>query len=96
MLLAKSTWPRPLPDWKENGCERCYAGFYGRIALFEMLHITPELSRQIVAGAPASEIETLAHQQGMKSLFDHGLRAVEEGRTTLDEVYRVLGMPHDE
>jgi len=96
VLLAKSAWPRPLPDWKENGCERCYAGFYGRIALFEMLHITPELSRQIVAGAPASDIETLAHQQGMKSLFDHGLRAVEEGRTTLDEVYRVLGMPHDE
>lgn len=92
--LPKALWPQPLPNWKANGCERCYAGFYGRIALFEMLNVTPELSRLIVAGASASETEKLAHQQGMKSLFAHGLRAVDEGKTTIEEVYRVIGVPH--
>lgn len=94
VILPTKIWPRPLPHWKQNGCEHCYAGFYGRIALFEMLPVTPELSSRIGEGASAEETEKLAHSQGMKTLTEHGFRAVEAGLTTPEEVYRVLGMPH--
>ncbi len=36
--LHGDLWPRPLPRWRAEGCERCYHGFYGRVALFEVLY----------------------------------------------------------
>lgn len=96
IVLPPAVWPRPLPHWKNNGCARCFGGFHGRIALFEMLDIDPTLRRQIIDGETADNIELAARQQGMKTLFMQGLRAVEEGLTTVEEVYRVLGAPYGE
>ncbi len=39
--LPHSLWPRPLPRWQAAGCEHCYHGYYGRLALFEVLPVTP-------------------------------------------------------
>lgn len=92
--LPATLFPRPLPQWQAAGCERCYGGFYGRLALFELLAVEPALRLAIQEGRSAQEIETLARQQGMVSLFESGCQAVEEGLTTLEEIYRVLGFPN--
>jgi protein transport protein HofB len=76
------------------GCERCYGGFYGRTALFEILQIDNALRIAIASGAPLSELENIARQQGMVSLFESGCLAVSQEQTTLEEVYRVLGVSH--
>lgn len=91
--LPAALFPRPLPHWQAKGCERCYGGYYGRLALFELLPVENMLRQAILEGLPASDIETLARQQGMVSLFASGCQAVEEGRTTAEELYRVLGFP---
>lgn len=83
-----------ITDWQAVGCERCYSGFYGRIALFEILPIDNSLKAAMVNGSQASDIEILARQQGMTTLFESGCEAVRQGLTTLGEVYRVLGVPH--
>lgn len=91
LRLPSSLWAKPLPHWQACGCENCYGGFYGRLALFELLPVDAALRQAVLDGATASEIETLARQQGMATLFESGCQAVEEGLTTIEELYRVLG-----
>lgn len=95
VLLPQSLWPRPLPHWKNNVCDRCYSGSYGRIALFEILPLDAALSRHIIEGATADDIEAFARANGMETLLIQGMRAVEDGLTTPEEIYRVLDVPHD-
>lgn len=92
--LPAALWPHPLPRWRAVGCDRCYHGFYGRIALFEVLDVNADLREAIANGLDAQGIEQLARQAGMNTLFEHGCLAVDRGHTTLEEVVRVLGMPH--
>ncbi|HDZ9448706.1 TPA: Flp pilus assembly complex ATPase component TadA [Klebsiella pneumoniae] len=92
--LPHSLWPRPLPRWQAAGCEHCYHGYYGRLALFEVLPVTPGLRQGIVQGLNAIEIESLARAAGMMTLFESGCQAIEQGLTSLEEVVRVLGIPH--
>ncbi|EPN9192065.1 type II secretion system protein GspE [Enterobacter roggenkampii] len=92
--LPRSVWPRPLPRWQPTGCDRCYHGFYGRVAIFEVLAIDNALRQAIASRAGTDVIEASARQAGMVSLFEHGCRAVEQGLTTIEELLRVLGMPN--
>ncbi len=91
--VPPSLWPRPLPHWQASGCDRCYHGFYGRVALFEVLEVNSALRHAIAGGLPAAEIETLSRQAGMTTLFQNGCQAVESGLTSIEELVRVLGMP---
>ncbi|EMF0719086.1 type II secretion system protein GspE [Citrobacter freundii] len=92
--LPKTLWPTPLPRWEAPGCDHCYHGYYGRTALFEVLPITPGLRQRIASGISADEVESDAQQAGMRTLFANGCLAVEQGLTTVEELIRVLGMPH--
>ncbi|HKS33027.1 MAG TPA: type II secretion system protein GspE [Enterobacteriaceae bacterium] len=92
--LPESLWPHPLPRWRAVGCDSCYHGFYGRIALFEVLDINADLRQAIAEGRDVQTIEQLARQAGMSTLFENGCLAVSRGQTTLEEVIRVLGMPY--
>jgi len=92
-LVPASLWPRPLPRWQATGCERCYHGFYGRVALFEVLAVDVARRHAIASGQPASEIELQSRQAGMTTLFQNGCLAVEQGQTCIEELVRVLGMP---
>lgn len=91
--LPRTVWPRPLPRWQPGGCDRCYHGYYGRVALFEVLEIDTTLRQAIASGENSEVIEASARQGGMTSIFEHGCIAIEQGLTTLEEVIRVLGMP---
>lgn len=93
--LPRTLWPRQLPHWQPVGCDRCYHGFYGRVAIFEVLAISNDIRQNISGGAVAEEIEKRAKQAGMITLFEHGCMAVEQGLTTLEELLRVLGMPDE-
>ena len=95
VVLPSGLWPRALPHWQASGCDACYRGFCGRVALFEVLSINRALRQAIASGEPAERIEQQARQEGMLTLFEHGCLAVERGLTTLEELLRVLGMPHE-
>jgi type IV pilus assembly protein PilB len=73
-----------------KGCTSChFTGMKGRVALYEVMPVTGEISALIMAGAPANEIREVARNQGMRTLREVGLAKVFEGITTLDEVLRV-------
>jgi len=94
--LPVSLWPKALPRWRAVGCERCYHGYHGRIALFEVLTIVPSLKQAIVSGASPEDVQRLARDSGMMTLFEHGCEAVEQGQTTVEELLRVIGVPDGE
>lgn len=84
-------WPGTVQNWQAPGCERCYSGFYGRLALFEMLPITARLQNAIAANSTAEQLEMIARQHGRNSLFIEGLHCVNRGDTTLEELNRIVG-----
>jgi type II secretory ATPase GspE/PulE/Tfp pilus assembly ATPase PilB-like protein len=72
------------------GCDDCGGtGYRGRIALFELLVMTPELREMVVARRSAGEIRAAA-VRSMVTLRDDGLRKAAAGVTTMEEVLRVV------
>ena len=71
------------------GCEECSkTGYRGRIGLYEVMEITTDVRKMIIAGASATELKDHAVQQGMETLRRNGLRKMLQGITTLEEVLR--------
>ena len=82
----------PTQLYKESKCDECNStGFKGRIGIFEILRVTPEIKTKINSGAGAADIAALAISQGMITLTQDGLNRVIEGVTTLAELFRVAG-----
>lgn len=78
------------PLYAGAGCEKCnQTGYSGRIAVMEVLAVTPALQNLILQRAPAEELRHLALQEGMVSLKEDGISKVTGGITTIKEVMRV-------
>ncbi len=72
-----------------RGCERCNrSGYRGRVALFEIMVVSPRLKRGILEGWAQSRLREAALEEGMRPLRDAGVRRVFEGLTTVEEVVR--------
>ncbi|MGC6388265.1 type II secretion system protein GspE [Ewingella sp. S1.OA.A_B6] len=82
---------KPMPLWLAVGCSHCSSGYYGRTGIYEILIITPRLQQALVVGSSVSELNQIAQEQGHKSLLEAGTILVEQGVTTLEELYRVAG-----
>lgn len=83
--------PGPMPLWIAVGCERCYQGYYGRTGIYEILTITPALQQALVNGASVTDLNKIARSQGYKTLMEAGMLLVQQGTTSLEELYRVSG-----
>jgi type IV pilus assembly protein PilB len=77
------TW---LP-YKPVGCERCSgSGYKGRVGIYQIMPITENIERIILAHGTALEIEEQARVDGVKTLREAGLVKVKQGLTSLEEV----------
>lgn len=85
-------WPGTLQTWRAPGCDHCFSGYFGRLALFELLPINARLQNTIAAEMPLENLLTLAKQQGLRPLLVSGLEAVSRGDTSLEEMQRVIGL----
>jgi len=80
--------------FKGKGCERCSNKQYsGRLAIHELLMISPEVEDLIIKRSSSHDITTMARRQGMKLMFEDGLHKVFTGFTTLEELLRVAAPP---
>jgi type IV pilus assembly protein PilB len=80
--------------YKAKGCEACGGtGYRGRVAICELLVVTPEMEQLIIARASSTELNTLARKQKMKTLFEDGFEKVRNGLTSLEELLRVAAPP---
>jgi type II secretory ATPase GspE/PulE/Tfp pilus assembly ATPase PilB-like protein len=77
------------PYYTGKGCEECRGtGYRGRIGIFELLAITPELRELILQKRSSSEIKAAAHSS-MLTMHQDALLKAAAGVTTLDEILRV-------
>ncbi|HEX4108055.1 MAG TPA: ATPase, T2SS/T4P/T4SS family [Solirubrobacteraceae bacterium] len=81
-----------IEAYEPVGCTRCAGtGYRGRIGLYEVMSLTPEIRSMTIERRPADEIREVAVRQGMRRLRDDGLDKVRHGRTSIAEVGRVIG-----
>lgn len=73
-----------------HGCEHCNGtGYFGRMSVLELLPVSDAIRKLILAHADAQTIHDTAVQQGMRTMFAHGIELARSGKTTLEEVHRV-------
>jgi general secretion pathway protein E len=72
------------------GCEHCAGtGFIGRVAIMEVMPMSDGVRSLVMRHATSGEIQKQAIAEGMMTMYEHGLRKVLAGTTTLEEVLRV-------
>jgi len=78
---------------RAEGCQHCaYKGYKGRMALIELLHMDSDMDELIARRATARELCQAALEKGFRTLADDGMGRVLEGKTSLQEVSRVVDL----
>ncbi|CAH9053040.1 hypothetical protein PSECIP111951_00741 [Pseudoalteromonas holothuriae] len=72
-----------------QGCEHCTDGYKGRVGIYEIVKITPEISELIMSGGNSQEIAKIANKLGFANLRTSGLKKAASGMTSLSEINRV-------
>ncbi len=95
----EAMWDRLVAPWKANrpaqffhpvGCLDCrMTGYRGRVGLYEILMLSPDMKQAIADHAEVAKIRDLAYREGMKPLRISGAMKVAAGITTLAEVFKV-------
>ncbi|MDR1480340.1 MAG: GspE/PulE family protein [Planctomycetaceae bacterium] len=75
---------------KGKGCSHCNkSGYRGRMAIFELLMMTPKIREMTFQQASTVDIRKSGIKEGMVTLYDDGIIKVLKGLTTIEEVMRV-------
>ena len=101
-VISEETWQQlthpikvklPAKVNQPVGCLECRnTGYLGRIGIYEMLHVTPKLKGMIRADAEQDELYKMAVHEGMAPLVLSGALKVASGKTTPEEVMRVVSI----
>ncbi len=76
--------------WTGRGCSMCRnTGYYGRIGIYEVLSVSPEIKKMIHRGRSENDIRQQAVKEGMKSLKYDACMKMLSGITTMEEIVRV-------
>ena len=79
-------------NWKPFravGCSMCTNGYKGRVGIYQVMPISEEIQKIILAQGNATEIAVVAQREGIRDLRQSGLLKVRAGVTTLEELISV-------
>lgn len=89
--VAKYEIKEPYKVWKAEGCPACGGtGTKGRIAIFEVFEMTPELEEIVLERVSDTKLEEALARQGMITMRQDGIMKVIQGQVALEEVLRVV------
>lgn len=75
---------------KGAGCKECgMSGYQGREMISEVLTVSEEISRMIASNASKEQLTVQAISEGFVTMFEDGIIKAIDGKTTIDEIYRV-------
>ena len=75
-----------ITPYKGKGCVTCNnTGYKGRVAIYEVLEMSPSIKEILLRNGSADEIKRQAIKEGMKTLRMSALTKVAQGQTTIDE-----------
>jgi type IV pilus assembly protein PilB len=92
-VVARHGWrtDTPVRLVRGKGCSDCYdSGYKGRLGIHELLVADEALQALVARGANRDELSAHARRAGQRTLYDDGVARALEGRTTLEEVARVI------
>jgi len=73
--------------YKPVGCEECNnTGYKGRLAIFEIMKMTPAIAKLTMERADTSLLRAQAIKDGMTLLVEDGITKIKAGLTTIEEV----------
>jgi type IV pilus assembly protein PilB len=75
--------------YKAVGCSACNNGYKGRVGLYQVMPISDDIQRLILASGSALDIAVQAAKEGVRDLRQSGLLKVRSGATTLEEIISV-------
>ena len=75
---------------RRRGCARCgQTGYRGRVGVFQLLSMSERLEQLAAEKAPGEEIERVAAEEGMRTMWEDGVGKVAAGITSVEELARV-------
>jgi len=91
-LKIDTKFKMPAQLYKGAGCLACNdSGYKGRLGIFEILNVTEDIRKLIVDPAfTLSSLRVAARKGGMITMFEDGLKKIERGLTTIEEILRVI------
>lgn len=72
-----------------KGCSGCSGGYKGRVGIYEVMKIVPEISKIIMEDGNSLQIAEVSEREGFNNIFKSAMVKVKNGLTSLDEVDRV-------
>jgi type IV pilus assembly protein PilB len=76
--------------YRPSGCERCGgSGYKGRVGIYQVMPVSEETQKIILAGGNAMQIARQAQIEGVRDLRRSGLMKVMQGMTSIEEVLGV-------
>jgi general secretion pathway protein E len=85
-----------LTLYRPRGCATCNgSGYRGRLVIAEVLVMSDRIRQAVLAHATATEIQRIAVEQDMLTMYQDGLRKAAAGHTTVEEVLRVAAVSDD-
>ena len=86
--IPKGTFPDNMV-YKGKGCTNCnQTGYKGRIGLYEVMPISPDIRQLILKGGSSDDIAKQAVKENMITLRDDGIEKVKQGVTSIEELMR--------
>jgi len=78
-----------LEIYKAVGCSKCNSGYKGRVGIYQVMKISEEIGKIIMAGGNAIEISNQAKKENIPDLRESALKKVMQGVLSLEEANRV-------
>jgi type IV pilus assembly protein PilB len=72
--------------YRPVGCSMCNNGYKGRVGIYQVMPISDDIQRIILADGSAMDIAAQAQAEGVRTLRQSGLQKVRIGVTSLEEV----------
>lgn len=91
--LAKVGFPvseKTIELKRGKGCRECrQTGYKGRIGIFEIFPLSPQLKKMVVSNSSVDDMRKVAIREGMTTLREDAWQKVKAGITTVEEALRV-------
>jgi type IV pilus assembly protein PilB len=89
IITKDATW-ETIPFYKPVPSPDSEDGFKGRVGIHEVLKVTQPIRELIISGKTSKDIQDQACREGMITMIEDGIFQCVQGRTTIEEVFRVV------
>ena len=92
LLVAEGFAEEDVADlklFKAVGCKKCNKGYKGRVGIYQVMKISEDIGKIIMAGGNAIEIAAQAKKEKIPDLRESALKKVAQGVMSLEEANRV-------